>query len=67
MATHKLITIVGASPVSFAEATQNAVAEAAKSLRNLDWFEVEELRGRISGGKIAEYQVKVQIGFRLES
>lgn len=67
MATYKLITVVGVSAVSFADAAQSAVAEAAKTLRNLEWLEVEELRGRISGGKIAEYQAKVRIGFRLES
>lgn len=67
MATYKLITVVGVSAVSFADATRSAVAEAAKTLRNLEWFEVEELRGRISGGQIAEYQAKVRIGFRLES
>ncbi|HYN60970.1 MAG TPA: dodecin family protein, partial [Rubrivivax sp.] len=40
--------------------------EAAKSIRNMSWFEVVEQRGRIQDGKIAEYQVTLRIGFKLE-
>ena len=64
--TYKKIEIVGISEKSFAEATQNAVAEAAKTLRNLDWFEVIDMRGLIVKGKVKEFQVTVKIGFRLE-
>ena len=64
--TYKKIEIVGVSEKSFAEATQNAVAKASKTLRNLDWFEVVEMRGLIQKGKVKEFQVTVKIGFRLE-
>jgi len=64
--TYKKIEIVGISEKSFAEAVQNAVAEAAKTLRNLDWFEVVDMRGLILKGKVKEFQVTVKIGFRLE-
>ena len=64
--TYKKIEIVGVSEKSFAEATQNAVAKAGKTLRNLDWFEVVEMRGLIQKGKVKEFQVTVKIGFRLE-
>ena len=64
--TYKKIEVVGVSEKSFAEATQNAVAKAAKTLRNLDWFEVVEMRGLIQKGKVKEFQVTVKIGFRLE-
>jgi flavin-binding protein dodecin len=63
---HKKIEIVGTSKTSFADAAQTAVARAAKSMRNLEWFEVTELRGRIDGSKIGEYQVTLKIGFKLE-
>ncbi|MCB1909596.1 MAG: dodecin domain-containing protein [Rhodocyclaceae bacterium] len=63
--TYKLVEIVGSSPNSQDEAIRNAVAEASKTLRNLDWFEVVESRGHISDGQIAHYQVKLKIGFRL--
>ena len=63
--TYKLITLVGISSKSYADATQNAVATAAKTVRNLAWFECKELRGRIDGKKIAEYQVKVDVAFKV--
>jgi dodecin len=65
-AVHKKIEVVGTSPKSFADAARNAVARASKSVRDLEWFEVTELRGRIDGAAIAEYQVSMKIGFRLE-
>lgn len=64
--TYKLVEIVGTSATSFAEAAANGVERASSSLRNLDWFEVTEMRGRIADGKIAQYQVKMKVGFRLE-
>lgn len=66
MATYKMIKVAGTSPESFAKATQGAVQEAAKTLRGLGWFEVTEMRGRIENGKISEFQVMVEIGFKLE-
>jgi len=43
-----------------------AVAKAAETLRNLDWFEVSGIRGHIENGAIAHYQVTLKLGFRLE-
>src|SRR5262245_48139371 len=63
---YKLIELVGTSSESFAKAADAAVERASSTLHNLDWFEVTELRGRIAGGKIAEYQVKMKVGFRLD-
>lgn len=64
---YKMIEIVGSSPNSSDEAIRNAIAEADKSLRHLDWFEVMETRGHIVDGKIAHFQVRLKVGFRLES
>lgn len=64
---YKMIEIVGSSPSSSDEAIRNAVAEADKSLRHVDWFEVMETRGHIVDGKIAHFQVRIKIGFRLEN
>lgn len=64
---YKMIEIVGSSPNSSDEAIRNAIAEADKSLRHVDWFEVMETRGHIVDGKIAHFQVRIKIGFRLES
>ena len=63
---YKITEIVGTSPVSFAEAVKAGVAEAGKTLRRMDWFEVVEERGRIAEGKVAEFQVTLKIGFKLE-
>jgi hypothetical protein len=62
----KITELVGTSPTSFAEATKAAVAEAAKTLRNMEWFEVVEERGKIVNGAVAEFQVTLKIGFKLE-
>ena len=64
--TYKKIEVVGVSEKSFAEAVKNAVAKAHKTLRNLDWFEVVEMRGLIQKGQVKEFQVTVKIGFRLD-
>jgi flavin-binding protein dodecin len=64
--TYKMVEIVGTSDNSFAKAVASGVQRASKSLRNLDWFEVTEMRGRIANGKVAQYQVKLKVGFRLE-
>jgi len=64
--TYKLIEIVGTSEESFAQAAANGVERASKTLHNVDWFEVTEMRGRVANGKVAQYQVTVKIGFRLD-
>lgn len=63
---YKQIDVVGASSTSFSDAVATAVSKAAETVRNMDWFEVTETRGRIKDGKIEEYQVGVKIGFRLD-
>ena len=63
---YKLLEMVGTSTKSSDDAIQNAIARAAQTIRNLDWFEVIENRGHIKDGKIASYQVTLKIGFRLE-
>ena len=66
MSTYKKIEIIGTSPDSFAKAVDNGIQRAAKTLHNMDWFEVTELRGRIDDGKAAEFQVSLKIGMRLD-
>jgi flavin-binding protein dodecin len=64
--TYKKIEIVGTSEKSFEEAVRNGVHRAADTVKNMDWFEVTELRGRIDDGTPAEFQVTLKIGFRIE-
>lgn len=63
---YKILELVGSSSKSSDDAIQTAIARAAKTLKNLDWFEVVETRGHLKDGKILHYQVKLQVGFRLE-
>ncbi len=64
--TYKKIEIVGTSPVGFSEAVQSALTEASQTVRRMDWFEVIEQRGMIKDNKVAEYQVVLKVGFRIE-
>ncbi|WP_071871480.1 dodecin [Atopomonas hussainii] len=64
--TYKKIEVVGSSKTSIEDAINNALAECAKSVKNMDWFEVTETRGHILDGKVAHYQVGLKIGFRIE-
>jgi flavin-binding protein dodecin len=57
---------VGSSGESIEKAIETALGRANKTLRNLDWFEVKELRGLVEGGKVKAYQVTLEVGFRLE-
>ncbi|HRP98758.1 MAG TPA: dodecin family protein [Rhodocyclaceae bacterium] len=64
---YKLVELAGSSTVSTDDAIRNAIETAAKTLRHMDWFEATEIRGHIVDGKIAHYQVKLKVGFRLET
>jgi flavin-binding protein dodecin len=63
---YKMTELVGTSTDSFADAASAAVERACETLRNVDWFEVSEMRGAVQNGRIAHYQVKLKVGFRLE-
>ena len=62
----KKIEVTGCSDKSVDDAVQNAIATASKTVRQMRWFEVEEIRGSIDDDKVGEWQVTVKIGFRLE-
>ncbi len=62
---YKKIELVGSSKTSIEDAIDNALAEAAKSIKLMDWFEVVETRGHIENGKVGHYQVTLKIGFRI--
>lgn len=64
--TYKVTEIVGTSPDGVDQAVRNAVAKAGETLRGLDWFEVQEVRGQIADGGVAYFQVRLKIGFKLE-
>lgn len=65
--TYKVLELVGSSSESIQEAIDGAITRASQTIRNLDWFEVREIRGTIDGGKANWYQVKLGIGFRVDA
>ncbi len=64
--TYRITEIVGTSPDGVSEAIENGIARAGQTLRHLDWFEVEGIRGQITDSVPSHYQVTMKIGFRLE-
>lgn len=64
--TYKVTEVVGSSTEGVTQAIENAVAKTSETVRNLDWFEVTEIRGHIEQQQVAHFQVGLKIGFRLD-
>ena len=62
----KVIEIVGESNESFANAVRNAVEEAGKTVKQMQWFEATSFRGNIQSSKVSQFQVVMKIGFKVE-
>lgn len=67
MTVYKTIDVVGTSGTGVSDAVRAAVERASATIDDLSWFEVREIRGKLNGGEIAEFQVKVEIGFELRA
>jgi dodecin len=63
---YRVTEIVGSSSKSVDAAIRNGIDRANQTLRNLDWFEVTELRGNLKDGAISYFQVTMKLGFRLD-
>ncbi|MEV6973963.1 dodecin [Kitasatospora sp. NPDC093806] len=63
---YRVTEIVGSSTESIDAAIRNGVERASRTLRNLDWFEVTQIRGHLADGGIKHIQVGLKIGFRLD-
>jgi len=64
--TYRIIEIVGSSPDNVDAAIRNAISRASETMRGLDWFEVQSVRGQLQDGAIGHFQVTLKVGFRLE-
>jgi dodecin len=62
----KVTEVVGTSKDGFAKAAENAVATAAKTVRNLRWFRVTELEGKVTDQRVSEFHATVRIYFDFE-
>ena len=47
--------------------SRGAIERASKTIRNIRWFEVIETRGHVEDGKVHHFQVKLKVGFTLDS
>ena len=63
---YKLIELTGSSQSGIEDAVNNAINRAAKTVRNMRWFEVTETRGHIENGKVQHWQVTIKVGFTLD-
>ena len=63
---YKTIELVGSSKKGIEDAVQKAVARAAKTVRNMRWFQVVEMRGTVDGAAVGHWQVTLRVGFTLE-
>jgi len=65
--TYRVIEVVGTSLDGVDAAIKNGVSRASETIRQIEWFEVQSLRGRIEDGEVKHSQVTSKLGFRLES
>jgi flavin-binding protein dodecin len=64
---YKKIELVGSSSNGIEDAVNNAITRAGKTIRNMKWFEVAEVRGHLENNKVANWQVTVKVGFTLDT
>jgi flavin-binding protein dodecin len=63
---YRLSEIVGSSSTSVDDAIRTAIRKASETIRNIDWFQAEEIRGQVVDGDVGYFQVTLKIGFRVE-
>ena len=63
---YKTIELVGSSTSGIEDAVHQALARASKTVRNMRWFQVSEMRGHIEEGRVAHWQIMLKVGFTLE-
>ena len=61
-----LSEVVGSSPPSVDDAIRTAIGKAAQTVRNIEWFQTQEIRGHVVDGDVAHFQVTLKLGFRIE-
>ena len=63
---YRLSEIVGSSPTGIDDAIRTAIRRASQTVRNVEWFETQEIRGQVVDGEVAHFQVTLKVGFRVE-
>ena len=62
----KVIELMSESPTSWEEATQNAVSEASKTLRNIRSVYIKEFTAAVEDGKVSSYRINGKVTFEME-
>jgi flavin-binding protein dodecin len=63
----KVIEVIASSEKGFSEATENAVKEAAKTVKNIQSVYVEHMNANVENNQIVSYAVNAKISFVIES
>ena len=63
---YKKVELVGTSRESVDDAIRGAIGKATETLSNVDWFEVDEIRGWIKDGEMQHIQVVMKVGFLID-
>ena len=63
---YKSVELTGSSKNSSDDAVRNAIERASRTIRDIRWFQVTDVRGHVEGGKVAHWQVTLKVGFTLE-
>ena len=63
---YRLSEIVGSSSTSVDEAIRTGIRKASQTVRNIEWFQTEEIRGQVVDGDVAYFQVRLKVGFRVD-
>jgi flavin-binding protein dodecin len=63
---YRVTEVVGSSSDSVQQAIRNGIERVSRTVRNVEWFETTEIRGRVENGEITAFQVGLKVGFRLD-
>lgn len=63
---YKHIEITGTSSTTIEDAVNNALARAGKTVRQMRWFEITEMRGAVEQDHVSQWQVTIKLGFKLD-
>ena len=66
MSVVKILELIGSSPDGWNEAVQNAVTEAAKTVKNIKGVHVKRCTAKVEDNKIVKYNANVKIAFIVE-
>jgi len=67
MSIVKVIEVIASSEKGFTEATENALKEASKTVKNIKSIYIENMNANVENNKIVSYAVNAKISFLIDS